>query len=100
MALLGEKIPAAQALEWGLINRAVADERLQEEVAALAQRLAAGPTLAYAAAKRQFNAWLYPRIADQLELEAQNQREMVETDDFAEGAMSFIEKRPAQFQGK
>ncbi len=100
MALLGERVAAERALQWGLVNRVVADDRLQDEATALAQRLAGGPTLAYAGAKRQLNAWLYPRMAEQLELEAQIQREMAETDDFVEGAMSFVEKRPARFRGK
>ena len=100
LALLGERLPAEQALEWGLINRVVAEERLSEEVAALAARLAAGPTRAYAGAKRQLNSWLYPRMAEQLELEAQIQREMAGGEDFLEGAMAFVERRPARFQGK
>jgi 2-(1,2-epoxy-1,2-dihydrophenyl)acetyl-CoA isomerase len=100
MAMLGERVGAQQALEWGLINRAVPDERLDEEVAALAQRLAQGPTRSYAGAKRQFNSWLYSRMAEQLELEAQLQREMSATDDFVEGAMAFVEKRPARFRGR
>jgi 2-(1,2-epoxy-1,2-dihydrophenyl)acetyl-CoA isomerase len=100
MAMLGERIGAEQALQWGLINRAVPDERLDEEVATLAQRLADGPTRSYAGAKRQFNSWLYSRMAEQLELEAQLQREMTSTDDFVEGAMAFVEKRPARFRGR
>jgi 2-(1,2-epoxy-1,2-dihydrophenyl)acetyl-CoA isomerase len=99
MAMLGERIAAEQALEWGLINRAVPDERLDEVLAALAQRLASGPTRSYAGAKRQFNNWLYTRMAEQLELEAQLQREMTGTDDFMEGTMAFVEKRPARFSG-
>jgi 2-(1,2-epoxy-1,2-dihydrophenyl)acetyl-CoA isomerase len=99
MAMLGERIAAEQALEWGLINRAVPDERLDEVLAALAQRLASGPTRSYAGAKRQFNNWLYARMAEQLELEAQLQREMTGTDDFMEGTMAFVEKRPARFSG-
>jgi 2-(1,2-epoxy-1,2-dihydrophenyl)acetyl-CoA isomerase len=99
MAMLGERIAAEQALEWGLINRAVPDERLDEVLAALAQRLASGPTRSYAGAKRQFNNWLYARMAEQLELEAQLQREMTGTDDFMEGTMAFVEKRPASFSG-
>src|SRR5215213_10945115 len=70
MAMLGEKIAARQALEWGLINRVTADDAFEAEVDALVQRLAAGPTRSYAGTKRQLNAWLYARMDDQLELEA------------------------------
>ena len=100
MALLGERIPAAQALEWGLINRVVADSELTAEVDALADRLAAGPTRSYAATKRQLNAWLFSRMAEQLELEATLQQEMVGTDDFVEGVSAFVQKRPPSFQGR
>ena len=78
----------------------VADERLDEEVGELAARLAAGPTRAYAGAKRQLNSWLYARMAEQLELEAQIQREMAGSEDFVEGALAFVEKRPARFSGR
>jgi 2-(1,2-epoxy-1,2-dihydrophenyl)acetyl-CoA isomerase len=100
LALLGERLPAEQALQWGLVNRVVADERLSEEVAALAARMATGPTRSYAGAKRQLNNWVYPRMAEQLELEAQIQREMAGSVDFVEGAMAFVEKRPARFSGR
>jgi 2-(1,2-epoxy-1,2-dihydrophenyl)acetyl-CoA isomerase len=100
MALLGERVSAEVALQWGLVNRVVADERLEEDVAALAERLASGPTRAYAGAKRQLNAWLYPRMAEQLELEAQIQREMAGSDDFVEGTMAFLQKRPPSFRGR
>ena len=100
LMMLGERLPAPQALEWGLINRVVADERLDEESAALAARLAAGPTCSYAGTKRQLNNWLYSRMDEQLELEAQIQREMAGSDDFLEGAMAFVEKREARFAGR
>jgi 2-(1,2-epoxy-1,2-dihydrophenyl)acetyl-CoA isomerase len=99
LAMLGERLGAAQALQWGLINRVVADERLHAEATALAARLAAGPTRSYAGTKRQINNWLYARMTEQLELEAQIQREMAGSDDFLEGAMAFVEKRPARFSG-
>ncbi len=76
LAMLGERLGAAQALEWGLINRVVADEGLQEETATLAARLAGGPTRSYAGTKRQLNNWLYARMEEQLELEAHIQQEM------------------------
>jgi 2-(1,2-epoxy-1,2-dihydrophenyl)acetyl-CoA isomerase len=100
LAMLGERLPAARALEWGLINRVVADEELGAETAALAARLAAGPTRSYAGSKRQLNNWLYSRMGEQLELEAQIQREMSGSEDFLEGAMAFVEKRPARFSGR
>ncbi len=100
MAMLGERVGAEQALAWGLINRVLPDERLLEEAGALAARLAAGPTRAYAGAKRQLNAWLYAGMAEQLELEAKLQGEAAESDDFMEGAMSFLEKRPPRFAGR
>jgi 2-(1,2-epoxy-1,2-dihydrophenyl)acetyl-CoA isomerase len=100
LAMLGERLGAARALEWGLINRVVADERLHEETTALAARLAAGPTRSYAGTKRQLNNWLYARMAEQLELEAQIQREMAGSDDFLEGAMAFVEKRATRFSGR
>jgi 2-(1,2-epoxy-1,2-dihydrophenyl)acetyl-CoA isomerase len=100
MALLGERVSSEQALQWGLVNRVIEDERLATEVGALAARLASGPTRAYAGAKRQLNNWLYGRMDEQLELEAQIQREMAESDDFLEGAMAFLEKRAARFGGR
>jgi 2-(1,2-epoxy-1,2-dihydrophenyl)acetyl-CoA isomerase len=99
MAMLGERVPARKAQEWGLINRAVADDALDEEAAALLGRLAAGPTRSYAAAKRQLNHWLYARMQDQLDLEARLQQELVGSRDFAEGVAAFGERRAAVFEG-
>jgi 2-(1,2-epoxy-1,2-dihydrophenyl)acetyl-CoA isomerase len=99
LSMLGERLPAGRALEWGLINRVVPDASLREEAAALAARLAAGPTRSYAGTKRQLNNWLYSRMEEQLELEARIQQEMAGSEDFVEGAMAFAEKRPARFSG-
>lgn len=100
LMMLGERLPAPQALDWGLINRVFPDGELAAESAALAARLAAGPTSSYAGSKRQLNNWLYTRMAEQLELEAQIQQEMAGSDDFVEGATAFIQKRPPQFSGR
>jgi 2-(1,2-epoxy-1,2-dihydrophenyl)acetyl-CoA isomerase len=100
MAMLGERIPAAQALEWGLINRVAADGQLTAEAGALARRLAAGPTRSYAGSKRLINSWLYTRMEEQLELEATLQQELSGSEDFVEGATAFVQKRAARFSGR
>jgi 2-(1,2-epoxy-1,2-dihydrophenyl)acetyl-CoA isomerase len=100
MALLGERIPAPKALEWGLVNRVVPDDRLAGEAAQLAERLANGPTRSYAGTKRQLNAWMYPGMAEQLELEASIQQQMAASEDFREGVQAFVEKRPPRFHGR
>ncbi|MCP9489995.1 MAG: enoyl-CoA hydratase-related protein [Solirubrobacteraceae bacterium MAG38_C4-C5] len=100
MAMLGERIPAPKAADWGLVNRVVADERLATEAEALTLRLAAGPTRSYAGTKRQLNAWLYGRMHEQLRLEADIQQEMAATTDVVEGATAFAQKRTPQFRGR
>ena len=97
--MLGERVPAARALDWGLINRVVADDAFDDHVRALTEGLAAGPTRSYAGTKRQLNNWLYARMDEQLELEADIQQEMAATGDFAEGVTAFIQKRAAGFRG-
>src|SRR3954469_16946990 len=99
MAMLGDRIPAPRALEWGLINRVFADEAFDDEVRALTQRLASGPTKSYAGTKRQLNHWLYQGMDSQLELEADIQQEMAASGDFVEGVTAFLQKRAAGFSG-
>jgi 2-(1,2-epoxy-1,2-dihydrophenyl)acetyl-CoA isomerase len=100
MAMLGERVPARQAQEWGLINRAVADDAFEAEVDALVERLAAGPTRSYAGTKRQLNAWVYGGMEAQLELEADIQQDMAGSSDFVEGVGAFVQKRQASFRGR
>jgi len=100
MAMLGERVTAGQALEWGLINRVWPDEEFAARADELIDRLAAGPTRSYAGAKRQLNRWLYERMDAQLEFEAQIQREMADSEDFTEGVTAFTQKRPARFSGR
>lgn len=99
MAMLGERIGAPRALEWGLINRVCSDDDFAAEVDALVDRLAAGPTRSFAGTKRQLNRWLFERMDDQLEFEARIQQEMAGSGDFAEGVLAFLQKRPAEFSG-
>jgi 2-(1,2-epoxy-1,2-dihydrophenyl)acetyl-CoA isomerase len=100
MAMLGERIPARQALEWGLINRVVPDGTFEAEVDAMTERLASGPTRSYAGTKRALNNWLFARMDEQLELEADIQQEMAGTGDFVEGVTAFVTKRDARFGGQ
>jgi 2-(1,2-epoxy-1,2-dihydrophenyl)acetyl-CoA isomerase len=99
MALLGERIDAQRALEWGLVNYVHPDDRLLDEASALAGRLAAGPTRSYAGTKRALNQMLYPDLEGQLSLEAELQHGLARTRDFQEGALAFLEKRDPAFQG-
>ena|SRR5215210_385178 len=100
MALLGERVPATTGRAWGLVDRLVPDDSFAQEVDALAERLATGPTRAYAAAKQQLNARVYAGLEEQLELEASLQQEMARSADFGEGVLAFLEKRPVRFTGE
>ena len=100
MMMLGEKIFAAQAEEWGLIYKAVEDAVLMEEAQALAQRLAEGPTLAYATMKRNISTALDGTINDVFLAEAEGQRLAQASADAMEGGMAFLQKRKAAFTGK
>ncbi len=99
MAMLGERIPARQAQEWGLVNRVVADEDFDAEVDALAARLAAGPTQAYAGVKRQLNAWMFSKMEEQFELETRLQERAAASGDFVAGVTGFLQKRAPEFKG-
>ena len=99
MALLGERVPAALARDWGLVNWVYPDERLLDEASALAERLARGPTRSYASSKQALNQAIYRDLDGQLDLEAELQHELGRTDDFVEGTTAFLERRTPQFRG-
>jgi 2-(1,2-epoxy-1,2-dihydrophenyl)acetyl-CoA isomerase len=99
LAMLGERLDARKAVDWGLINQVFPDSEFAGRADALLDRLAAGATKSYAGTKRQLNHWLYERMDAQLEFEAGIQREMAASGDFAEGVAAFVAKRPARFTG-
>ena len=99
MAMLGRRIVASDARRWGLVNHVLPDHELDDYICELLDGLAVGPTGSYAGSKRQINAWAYPRLEEQLELEARIQQEMVQSPDFREGVTAFLEKRAARFTG-
>jgi 2-(1,2-epoxy-1,2-dihydrophenyl)acetyl-CoA isomerase len=99
MALLGERITAPQALDWGLINWIYPDDGLMDEAAALVARLAVGPTRSYASSKQALNNFIYGDLDAQLDLEAELQHALGRTTDFLEGASAFVEKRAPAFSG-
>jgi 2-(1,2-epoxy-1,2-dihydrophenyl)acetyl-CoA isomerase len=100
MALLGDPVTAAKAVEVGLINAAWPDGEFADKAEALLRRLSNGPTRSYAGSKRELNHWLYARMAEHLALEAEIQGEAAGTKDFFEGITAFVEKRKPTFSGE
>jgi 2-(1,2-epoxy-1,2-dihydrophenyl)acetyl-CoA isomerase len=100
LSLMGDRLPAEKALEWGLVNRIYDDADLMKEAMKLAHELANGPTVALSLVRQLY--WDSPEnsFEDQLNLEFKSQRIAGATHDFKEGVTAFLEKRPAKFKGK
>lgn len=99
MMLLGEKVQAAKALDWGMIHAVVADEALDAAAFALAERLAAGPTLAMGLIRRQIRGAYESDYATAMLHEAENQRRARGSADSLEGGLAFLQKRKPVFTG-
>lgn len=100
MMMLGERVPAEQALEWGLISRVVDDEALESEAVALATRLAQGPTAAFGLIRKLARKAGDIALSEALAAERVAQREAGQTQDFRGAVAAFLQKRPARFEGK
>ncbi len=99
MTLLGDALSAADAERWGLIWASVEDGALAERAAAVARRLAAGPTQSFRRIKAVFNQPPARTLPEQLAIEAVLQAELGDTQDFAEGVAAFRSKRAPKFTG-
>jgi 2-(1,2-epoxy-1,2-dihydrophenyl)acetyl-CoA isomerase len=98
--MLAEPLPAEKAEAWGLIWKAVDDDKLEAEVSAVAARLAAAPTYGLGLTKRAIADSSTNTLSQQLDLERDLQRLAGASPDAAEGIRAFLEKRPAKFTGR
>jgi 2-(1,2-epoxy-1,2-dihydrophenyl)acetyl-CoA isomerase len=100
LMLLDPVFDAKQAHEMGLVNMVVEDEKFVSTVSDMAEKLAGGPTKAYAIIKKNLNASMEGLLEKQLELERMGMYNAAKTEDYVEGVNAFFEKRKAKFTGK
>ena len=97
LSLLGDRLTAQQALDWGLIWACVQDDQLLEQAQALAQRLAQLPAHAAQEIRRTYDHAEGATLPEQLHYEASRQRQLIDRPEFAEGVRAFLEKREPKF---
>ncbi len=100
MAYAGRRLTAAEAAEYGLVTRVVEDDALAVEARALAAKIASGPTAAFGAVKRLFQAGDTAAFADQLDAEADSMERAMASADAREGVRAFTERRPPDYTGR
>lgn len=100
LTLLGDRLQASQAAEWGLIWKAVPNDEFEATVSALASRLATAPTRGLVSTRHALQAAATHTLAQQLALEGELQRMLGRTHDYAEGVAAFLDKRPPVFTGR
>ena len=98
MTLLGNRLSAEQAAQWGLIWACVDDAALMDEARAIAAKLAALPAHAALETRRAFAAAERNSLAEQLEYERERQRDLIDRDEFTEGVSAFLQKRKPVFR--
>ena len=100
LAMLGPKVSAEQALEWGMIWQVVDDEALMDTALGLARQMATQPTRGFAFTKQAFAASAANSLDQQLDLERDLMRAAGRTHDYQEGVKAFLEKRPPEYKGE
>jgi len=100
MMMLGERIPAEKALEWGMIARVIDDEHLASEATALATQLAQGPTRALGLIRKLARDGQGLPLTEALAAERAAQREAGRTEDFRSAVVAFLQKRQPRFDGR